>query len=396
MYVRSTLVYVRNTLAIAAAGLVFSAMPALADFEAGQAAFRRGDHAAALAEWLPLAHQGDPNAQFNVSVILMHGMAGPRNPGEAARWLRAAARQGVAPAQGALGLMLLRGDGLPQDIPEGLDMLTRAANAGDGEAQLALADMYAAGRYVTADRAKALAWYDRAAANPAPTVADRARDRRDRLVASSQQPQPSARAQASAPGWGTGFVVTEAGHVLTAQHVVAGCKRLSFDMAGRIPAAIVSGDPVNDLALLKLPANAQVPGVAALRSARDVRPGTAVQIVGFNAEPGASARPSLRQGLVTGMLGINRDSRFLRVNGKASPGDSGGPLVDSDGRVLAVVLSGLNERGASRLPAPQQDMFFALKADLVGIFLDSSGIETSAAGRSLKPADFTMPVACWR
>ncbi len=49
---------------IVAATLFIAIMaPARADFQEGNAAYERGDYAAALREWRPLARQGDANAQ---------------------------------------------------------------------------------------------------------------------------------------------------------------------------------------------------------------------------------------------------------------------------------------------------------------------------------------------
>ena len=41
------------------------AMPAWAGFDAGMAAYKRGDYATALSEWRPLAEQGHARAQYN-------------------------------------------------------------------------------------------------------------------------------------------------------------------------------------------------------------------------------------------------------------------------------------------------------------------------------------------
>ncbi len=41
--------------------------PAWADYNAGVAAYKRGDYATALREWRPLAEQGNAGAQNNVA-----------------------------------------------------------------------------------------------------------------------------------------------------------------------------------------------------------------------------------------------------------------------------------------------------------------------------------------
>ena len=45
-----------------------------ADFNAGVAAYKRGDYATALREWRPLAKQGNANAQFFLGVMYGKGL----------------------------------------------------------------------------------------------------------------------------------------------------------------------------------------------------------------------------------------------------------------------------------------------------------------------------------
>ena len=47
-----------------------------ADFEMGFAAAQRGDYAAALLEWRPLAEQGDADAQYNLGLMYRNEQSG--------------------------------------------------------------------------------------------------------------------------------------------------------------------------------------------------------------------------------------------------------------------------------------------------------------------------------
>ncbi len=62
--------------------LIFGSIGALlaADFQAGVAATQKGDYAAALREWTPLAEQGDAEAQYNLGddVLCGTGRSKPR------------------------------------------------------------------------------------------------------------------------------------------------------------------------------------------------------------------------------------------------------------------------------------------------------------------------------
>ncbi len=64
--------------------LVLLTAPAYAqDLHKGRAARERGDYAAALREWRPLAEQGDAAAQFNIASMYHLGHGVRRNYAEA-------------------------------------------------------------------------------------------------------------------------------------------------------------------------------------------------------------------------------------------------------------------------------------------------------------------------
>lgn len=141
------------------------------DFRAGLDAYDRGDFAAALREWRPLAEQGDARAQFNLGVILFNGQGIPHDPVEAVEWYRAAADQGYGPAQDKLAFMYETGQGLLQNYVEAYKWSTLAIRHGVEmrKTRDALAAKMTAEQIAEADRAAA-AWRPRLAENaPEPT-----------------------------------------------------------------------------------------------------------------------------------------------------------------------------------------------------------------------------------
>ena len=82
---------------------------AWAGFDEGVAAYNRGDYATAFEEMLPIAEQGDANAQFNLGFMYDNGEGVPQDYAEAVRWYRLAAEQGNAFAQVNLGVMYANG-----------------------------------------------------------------------------------------------------------------------------------------------------------------------------------------------------------------------------------------------------------------------------------------------
>ena len=74
---------------------------ASADYQTDSEAFERGDYATALKEWLPLAEQGNAEAQFQVGRMF----SSANMYGKGFKWFRNAAKQGHPTAAGALGLL---------------------------------------------------------------------------------------------------------------------------------------------------------------------------------------------------------------------------------------------------------------------------------------------------
>ena len=64
------------------------------DLQAGAGAYNRGDYAAALREWRPLAEQGNVDAQYGLGLIYDLGRDVPEDNTEAVKWYRKAAEQG--------------------------------------------------------------------------------------------------------------------------------------------------------------------------------------------------------------------------------------------------------------------------------------------------------------
>ena len=139
--------------------------PALAGFEDGVAAAKRGDYATAHREFGPLAEAGDPQAQHNLGVMYYNGRGVERNFIEAAKWFRRAAERGVAEAQSSLGYMYQKGEGITQDYAQSTRWYRKAAEQGFGWAQYSLGAAYAAGEGVGQDMAEGARWYRRAAAH---------------------------------------------------------------------------------------------------------------------------------------------------------------------------------------------------------------------------------------
>ncbi len=125
----------RTARVIFALVILFVAVPAWADVQAGVDAYEKGDYATALKEWRPLAEQGDADAQYNLGWMYEKSFGVPQDDKEAVRWYRLAAEQGIGHAQYRLGGMYTLGRGVPQDFVLSHMWLNLAAALGDEQAR---------------------------------------------------------------------------------------------------------------------------------------------------------------------------------------------------------------------------------------------------------------------
>jgi hypothetical protein len=157
-------VLIRSTVAAIMAAVVMAGVPALADLAAAQKAYARHDWFTALKEYLPLAQQGDANAQFIVGYIYCQG-AKPQYA-EALKWFKQAAVKGHPNAQFNLGQMYRLGQGVAKNPTEAARWYRAAANQGFADAQLRLGIAYEEGSGVTRDLKQAAELYRLSISNP--------------------------------------------------------------------------------------------------------------------------------------------------------------------------------------------------------------------------------------
>ena len=145
--------------------LLASGVASAADFIKGLAAAQSGDFKTALAEWTPLAEQGDASAQSNLGVMYDNGWGVPENDKTAVKWYTLAAEQGLASAQFNLGLMNDNGEGVPENDKTAVKWYTKAAEQGLASAQGNLGLMYDNGEGVLTDTKRAYMWLNLASYN---------------------------------------------------------------------------------------------------------------------------------------------------------------------------------------------------------------------------------------
>ena len=93
-------------------------------------AYKQGDYATALDEWLPFAEQGNPDAQFSVGLLFDQGLNVIPDYKLAVKWFTLASKQGHIFAQSNLGWKYHKGQGVAKDNVHAFKWWSIAASKG--------------------------------------------------------------------------------------------------------------------------------------------------------------------------------------------------------------------------------------------------------------------------
>jgi TPR repeat protein len=96
--------------------LLLASGVASADYNSALSAYSSGDYKAAFKEMLPLAEQGNIDAQFWIADMYDSGKGVPENDKAAVKWYTLSAEQGDKYAEYQLGLMYDNGEGVQRTI----------------------------------------------------------------------------------------------------------------------------------------------------------------------------------------------------------------------------------------------------------------------------------------
>jgi S1-C subfamily serine protease len=146
---------------------------------------------------------------------------------------------------------------------------------------------------------------------------------------------------------GSGVVVSEAGDILTALHVVAGASDVSvtFGDGTKSPATVTTREQDHDIAVLRAtrPPATLVPAV--LGNPNAVRVGDEAFVVG---NP-LGLTWSMSAGIISGLdrsFEVPQTNQtikgLIQIDAAVNPGNSGGPLLNRDGQVIGIVAALVN------------------------------------------------------
>jgi S1-C subfamily serine protease len=187
---------------------------------------------------------------------------------------------------------------------------------------------------------------------------------------------------------GTGFYISNTGHVLTNHHVIDGCATVAIVRPGgqRVPLRLIGADEGADLAVLVQEGAAATPFLNIRGgSAKPIRAGERVVLVGYPARSQLGG-VNVTEGIVSGLRGALGDQSRFQYTAPTQPGNSGGPVLDASGLVVGVVVSQIDKISGERTA---QNINFGIKLDLVRTFLTANSVTASDSepGPALPAAD---------
>ncbi len=148
--------------------------------------------------------------------------------------------------------------------------------------------------------------------------------------------------------YGSGFVYSEDGYILTNHHVIKDADTLTVVMNNgtEYPATVIGSDSYNDIAVLKVEADGLT--VMPIGDSDSVQVGEMAIAIGNPL--GEDLSGSVTVGYISAVNRIVQSNRYLQTDAAINPGNSGGPLLNVNGEVIGVnalksTLAGFDESG---------------------------------------------------
>lgn len=363
-------------------------------FELGQLAFQDNDRQSYFQYIKKSAELNYPQAYKELSVAFMYGYGTVKNLRESMTWLLRSAESGDYNSMYDVATAYIEGSGFLCNPLEGIAWLYVAEFKGHKKASERIKEAEAALDahliLLVQDRAKAISELISIGRSTVDTVIIPPTNRHP--VQAPEVAIPNSGNHRQLKGSGTGSVISPAGFILTAAHVVEDSGYLEVvTQEGRFPASVLSLDATNDVALIKV--ERTFSNTIPLGRSGEVRLGASVSTIGFPNIDIQGLSPKVTKGLISGENGFQNDVRLWQISVPVQPGNSGGPLLDEKGRVVGMVVSQLNCHQAMEATGSiPQNVNYAIKASYFEPLLHFHKVETANSHLD-EPADFQEMVA---
>jgi S1-C subfamily serine protease len=166
---------------------------------------------------------------------------------------------------------------------------------------------------------------------------------------------------------GTGFYVSNTGHIISNYHVVEGCNTVKLTFKGKeVSADVLAVDKKNDLAILKT--NLTPPKVYPVAT-EDASLLEDIIIAGYPLGKRVSAAIKTSKGSITALAGYGDNYSEFQTDAALNQGNSGGPIMNQKGNVVGVAVANYGKK------AGVESFNFGIKSSTLRTFASANGLK---------------------
>ena len=201
---------------------------------------------------------------------------------------------------------------------------------------------------------------------------------------------------------GTGFYVSDTGHIITNHHVIEGCKDMKVHSKGNVlETKQIAQDRRNDLALLKI---SGTPKHSFALSSESPFPLQDIVVAGYPFGNRVSSTLKFTEGIISSIAGLGDDYSQIQIDAALQPGNSGGPILDEYGNVVAVAVAKLSLKKVLKdYGVVPENTNFGVKASAVRNLMEGNGVPFKSPNTeviskrelSQVATDGTVYLTCW-
>lgn len=177
------------------------------------------------------------------------------------------------------------------------------------------------------------------------------------------------------PGVGSGFFVSDTGHIITNFHVIGDSSNIKVQYEGdEIKAKVLATDQRLDLALIQIDKKNKN---FIKFSSKSPFKSQEILVAGFPFGKAISDDLKITGGIINSLKGAGNDTTRMQIDATINPGNSGGPIVDKSSKsLIGVAVASLNKDFTkAAFGVASENTNYAIKASQVRDFLESNNIE---------------------
>ncbi len=190
-----------------------------------------------------------------------------------------------------------------------------------------------------------------------------------------------------AGSFGSGFFVTDKGHIITNYHVVNDSNNIKFLYNDEeVDAKLVASDHQLDLALLK----SKIKNKSYIKfSNKSPQKAQNILVAGFPFGKVISDDLKVTGGIINSLKGGGNDTTRFQLDATVNPGNSGGPIVDKlSGSLVGVAVTKLNKDFTkAAFGVEGENTNYGIKASQVKDFLEANNLKVSFKKSKFKISD---------